>query len=349
MLSAIASACLTPSDVPVVRQRLTIGIGAVSGNTAGLITAKEVGLFEARGLDVEFADFARSTSCVTAMISGQVAMCAGVGGVPLIHAVLAGAELRGVAALVDTMPYSVVADPAITAVSQLRGKRIGITTFGSSSDFAARALLAGAGLQPDDVTILTIGPQRVRFAALEAGRIDATLVTPPITGLARARGLRILIDLPNLGLDYPHSLVVVTTGMSQDHPETIREVLAAIVEGVRYFKTHRDEGMRILARYLEVEDPGMTAEAYGFLSGIISETLHVSASGMQTVLDGLATTNPAARKADPEDFLERRFLREPQAGGLHEDHAGRTPPDPFGVARIRKKAGEAARATPPAR
>lgn len=317
-LLAAASPGQTLAERRAVPERLVVGMAADGGGNVGLVTAKELGLFEARGLDVEFTEVSTSTLCLSAMISGHVAICAGVGGVPLVYAVLAGAELAGIAALVDTMTFSFVGSPEITTMAQLKGRRVGINRLGGAAEFAIRYVLADAGLAPSDVEIFQAGRQPARLAALEAGSIQATVMSPPAAFVARELGFTLLVDVASLGLDYPHNLLIATRAMSREHPQTTRRFLEAAVEGTRYFKTHREAGRRILGRYMGLDQTEVLAETYDFFARVIADVPLVSSTGMQILLTAMGRTNPAAAQAGPNDFLEMRFVREMQERGLLE-------------------------------
>jgi len=288
--------------------KLRVGVAGIEPAMAGLWMAKEAGFFVKEGLEIEFVFFSSGTEGVQALVAGDLAVMA-VGGPSAIRAVLAGAELVWIAELLGTMPYTLFAAPEITTPADLRGRRLGISKFGSSSDFAARYMLARLGLDAArDVTILQLGDHGVRFAALRAGSIDATVFFPPETLIARRLGLRELADTTSLGLKYPHEELVVSRSFLRKQPDTIRRLLKALIRGTHYFKTHPEEGIRCLAEYLKTEDAEALAETYRVYAHLIPMKPLPTLEGIQMVLKEIE--DPRARRAKPEDFVDLRLVRE---------------------------------------
>jgi ABC-type nitrate/sulfonate/bicarbonate transport system substrate-binding protein len=292
-----------------------VGIAAIAAGPAGILTAAELDLFAARGLDVDFTQFNSATLCVSAMLSGQIPVCVGVAGVVVINAVLAGAQIRGIAAMVDTIPYSLVVSPAIRTPRDLAGKRIGINRPGASADYALRFALVRLGIDPRDVVFVAIGEQPQRLAALQAGSIDGAMIAPPGALTALHAGFRSLLDLHRLGLRYPHNLVVARSEFISARPDVIRRFLEAVAEGTYRFKADRGLGIRVLGPYLGVKDPADLDGTYALFAETLADPPVVADEGMKTLLSALAETNPALAGAQPADFLDMRFVRELQASG----------------------------------
>ena len=287
---------------------LSVGVAGIEPGMAGLWMAKEANFFVKEGLDVEFIFFSSGTDGVQALVAGDVAVMA-VGGPSAIRAVLAGAELVCIAELLGTMPYTLFAAPKIAAPADLRGKRLGISKFGGSSDFAARYMLARLGLDAaKDVTILQLGDHGVRLAALRAGSIDATVFFPPETLIARRLGLRELADTSSLGLKYPHEELVVSRSFLREQPDTVRRLLKAVIRGTHYFKTHPEDGIRCLAEYLKTEDAEALAETYRVYAHLIPVKPIPTLEGIQMVLKEI--DDPRSRRAKPEEFVDLRLVRE---------------------------------------
>src|SRR5207253_6016558 len=121
---------------------------------------------------------------------------------------------------------------------QLKGGKIAISRFGSSSDFAARYILTRLGVEP--VKEAT-GNQCERLSALLSGAVDGALIDAPNTLLARQQGFRQLADASILGLTYPHNNIAMTDRFIREEPETVMSFVRAFVEGVAYYKTHKAE------------------------------------------------------------------------------------------------------------
>ncbi len=295
---------------------LRVGVTAVGASDAGLLMAKDAGFFKDQGLNVEFVFFPNSVAGMQALVAGQMPVVA-FGGVALIHAVLAGAEIAAIAELMSTLPYTLVVLPEIARPADLKGKRLAINRYGTIADVALRFALTTLGLDPKrDVTMVQMNEQSLRLAALQSRSIDGTVISPPGNVVARKLGFRELIDVERLGWKHPTSMVVVSKEMIQKRPETLRRVLTAVALGTQAFKTRRDEGIQVLRKYLKIDDGEVLAETYAVFSKLMNEKPYGSPEGMQMALDEVGKDNPRAKTVKPQDFFDMRFVRELDEGGL---------------------------------
>jgi NitT/TauT family transport system substrate-binding protein len=301
-------------DQPQAGVQLRVGLAGIEPGMGGLWMAKEAGFLAKEGLDVEFVFFSSGTEGVQALVAGDPAVMS-VGGPPLINAMVAGADIVLIAELLGTTPYTLFAAPNIHAPSDLKGKRIGVSKFGSGADFAIRYALGKLGLNPTkDLTFLQLGEQAMRLAALRAGNIDATVFTPPETLIARRLGYRELMDMSRLGMKYPHEVLGVSRAFFREHPDRLRGLLKALVRGTQYFKTHPEDGIRCLGKYLQMEDTQALTETYKYISQLIPAKPLPSLEGIQMVLDQV--DNPRSQQLKPMDFVDLRMVRELDESGF---------------------------------
>jgi NitT/TauT family transport system substrate-binding protein len=315
-LANLACAGDTASDRSSGKVRLSVGLGAVAGGTGGVYAAADLALFSSRNLDVDFRNFNNTSLCVSAMLSNQLSICGAVSGIVLVNANLAGADLKAIGVMVDTMPFRLMVSSRIRVPADLVGKRLGITRPGASTDHAVRLGLARVGIDPMDVDIVSVGEQPQRVAALLAGSIDGTVLSPPGSLQAESEGVRILSDLSALGMPYPHSLILARTDFLREQPEVVSRFLEAVAEGTFRFKADRDLGLRVLARHLGVTDAKDLEATYEMFARTIADSPVVSQEGMAALLAELAQTNSALAAAQPDDFLDMRLARELQQSGV---------------------------------
>jgi NitT/TauT family transport system substrate-binding protein len=154
-------------------EKITIAFSSVSANMAPLWITQERGFFRKYGLDVQLVFIESGSTTVQSLISKEVAF-AQMAGAGVLQSRLRGSDVVMIAGFLNTMDYQLMVDKSITRPDQLKGKIMAVSRFGSSSDFATRYALDKFGLVPErDVTILEIGTQPARFAALESGKIQA--------------------------------------------------------------------------------------------------------------------------------------------------------------------------------
>jgi NitT/TauT family transport system substrate-binding protein len=295
-----------------------IGYGSLTDNNLGLWVAKEAGLFEQQGLDVtDFPLIEGGTLSIQALIGGDIQfVLAGTSGI--IVADLGGADLVRVAGASNKFEFALLAVPEIRTGAELRGKRVGISRFGSSSDFAARTALQYLGLDPErDVTILQIGGTAARVGAMQSGSIEAAPEIAPALLTAKKLGFNMLLDLAQIGVPYQVGPISTTRALINESPETVRRVVRGYLAGIHRMKTDKAFAMSVSSRYMQVDDPEVLAESWEhFALGSIPEVPYITDDGIQPVLTELAQTNPAAAAATPSQFYDNRFLKEAEESGF---------------------------------
>jgi NitT/TauT family transport system substrate-binding protein len=257
------------------------------------------------------------STTVQNLISKEVAF-AQMAGAGAIQSRLRGSDVVMIAGFLNTLDYQLMVDKSITRPDQLKGKIMAVSRFGSSSDFATRYALEKYGLVPEkDVTILEIGSQPARFAALEAGRIQAAMVAVPLTLKAKALGFQSLADLQMLGLEYQHTGLATTQALIKSRPDLVRNIMKAYVEGIHYFKTHRAESLAILANYLKAADGDVLTEVYEDIGiALIPQKPYPTLRGIAVMLRELATKDPKIKVARPEEFVDLTFIKELDSSGF---------------------------------
>src|SRR6266542_1280575 len=209
----LASLVLLTLAAPTAAQlrKLNIAYTATSPYQAVLIIAKEAGIFKKHGLDPQLILTPGGSLGFQAMMGGDVAMVLADGS-SAVTSNLAGAVVI-IASFLNTFPYSLISIPEVKKVDQLVGGKVAISRFGSATDVSVRMSLAKVGLNPDtDVTILQIGTQTTRFAALQSKQVQATIITPPFTLTARKHGYNTLVDMAQLNI--PFELTALLTRRS---------------------------------------------------------------------------------------------------------------------------------------
>ena len=200
LTSVLLLALTTPAGAQL--RKLNIAYTATSPYQAALIIAKEAGIFKKHGLDPQLILTPGGSLGFQAMMGGDVAMVLADGS-SAVTSNLAGADVVIIASFLNTFPYSLISIPEVKKVDQLVGGKVAISRFGSATDVSVRMSLAKVGLNPDkDVTILQIGTQTTRFAALQSKQVQATIITPPFTLTARKQGYNTLVDMAQLNIPF---------------------------------------------------------------------------------------------------------------------------------------------------
>jgi len=179
------------------------------------------------------------------------------------------------------------------------------------------------GLNPDkDVTILQVGGQTERFAALKGGTVDGTVVIPPLSGAAQRLGYNALINMTELGIPYPQEGVVVSRQMIGSRRETIIRFLKAYIEGVKELKTDKEFAISVMAKHLRL-DRKKDREALedSFKEVVIEQMLKIPSINLEAIkvgLDLLGKDKPARASSNPRDYVDGTLMQELVKSGFTE-------------------------------
>ncbi|HMF51769.1 MAG TPA: ABC transporter substrate-binding protein [Candidatus Saccharimonadales bacterium] len=318
--AATALFCLLfyPASLPAQSQKtLLLGLASISGGIETLYVTKKIGAFKRNGLDVDFLLLQGGSQALQVLLSGDIKLISGGGGTAAQRARFKGAGNLLVATYTPTMPYSLYVSSKIQDAKRLKGAKIAISRFGSSSDFAARFMVTRLGLDPSkDVTIMQIGNQRERMSALLSGSVEGSVVDAPNTLIARQQGFVELADASKLGLTYPHNNIATTDRFIREEPQTVFGFLRAFVEGIAYYRTHKAESIQMIKEFLRVSDNAIAEEAYEYYSRITPAKPYPTTEGVRGVLEEIALTEPAIKNAKLEQFVDPSFIAKLDQSGF---------------------------------
>jgi len=305
----------------VIAEPLRVGIPGLSAEFAPVWAANDRGLLKKYGFESEIIAMQGGTQLAQAVIGASIPIAV-MGGAYLTAAVR-GADLVMIATHMDKFPYSLIVKPNIKRVEDLKGTKLAISRFGSSSDAGLRVALQKLGLNPDkDVTILQVGGQTERFAALKGGTVDGTVVIPPLSGAAQRLGYNALINMTELGIPYPQEGVVVSRQMIGSRRETIIRFLKAYIEGVKELKTDKEFAIAVMAKHLRL-DRKKDREALedSFKEVVIEQMLKIPSINLEAIkvgLDLLGKDKPAGASSNPRDYVDGSLMQELVKSGFTE-------------------------------
>jgi NitT/TauT family transport system substrate-binding protein len=295
--------------------RINIGYSAISGDALPAWVAKDAGIYEKNGLDVQLVFFTGGTTAVMALVSADTPI-AQLAGPAVVNSVMAGSDATLIAGGVTSLNYYLLSRAEIKTPEQLKGGSVAISRFGSSSDFIARYALSKIGLAPGkDVTIVQIGSTTARVDAAIAGRVSATVVQPPASIIAQKRGMNILADLPKLGLVYQHTAAATTKKYIREHPDIVRRFARSQVEAVHRIYTDKNASIKALARFIgqSVDRDVLEKTWENLLSeAVLPRKQYPSVEGLKTIL----ASEPKGKSFKPEDFFDATFVRELDQSGF---------------------------------
>jgi ABC-type nitrate/sulfonate/bicarbonate transport system substrate-binding protein len=256
------------------------------------------------------------------MMSGDVDL-GQLTGAPGVAANLRGADIVYIAMTDDTMGYQIATRRDIKSPAELKGKRLGISRFASSSDFGTRTLLKRLGIDPKEVTILQIGNETERLAALKSGTIDGSVFNAPFGSVAKKFNFNILADAGALGIAYFNTGMCGSAKVLQKNEGRILNFMRAYLEAIKIFKTEPEYTLKALAQFSRVNDQELLKEAYEYNKNKIPDIPYPSVSAMQAVIDPLVEADPKLGKIDAKNYISDRFLKKLEEEGFVKKLMGR--------------------------
>ncbi|HTH96482.1 MAG TPA: ABC transporter substrate-binding protein [Stellaceae bacterium] len=288
------------ADTPPESKAVRLAITVPSTTYLPIYVAEKEGFFKQEGLDVTVTNFRGGSDLTRAIVAGSIDVGCGAPD-SVIAAIQAGQDIKVFYGGFTQTPFEWYAEKSAKTLADLKGKPIGITRFGSSTDALTRMVLTKAGLNPKtDVRITQGGGSSERLAALDAGQIAAGPFEPPFSFIAAERGYNLVAKMSDLMPDYPMQSFFAANAYIKSHPETLKRLLKAFVLAVRFSKQHKDEATQILVAATKI-DPAYGARTYdAVIGGFREDGLLASDSGLKAFM-ALGVSSGAFQKAWPLD------------------------------------------------
>jgi NitT/TauT family transport system substrate-binding protein len=272
-------------------------------------------LWRKHQLDVELIYLRGGSRTVSALIGGSIDFCLG-SDLGVTIGILQGAPLMRLGVTTNTIGYSIVTQPSIKSVRDLKGKVLGITPGRDAAYARLVKILRENGMDPaKDVTFLTVGDggPAARVAALSAGVIHASMFTPPSDLISEKAGMKILakIDVANVG-----GGVNTTRSFLQNNRPVGARFLKGYMEGIQYLKSHKHESLKIFAKYVRNSDMTILANLYEEIATRVEPTLRPHPEAVRALIDLAALDYPQAVKLTEKDNWDLSLIDEIQRSGF---------------------------------
>jgi NitT/TauT family transport system substrate-binding protein len=299
-------------------KKIRVGVPSVGMGNIIIFVTKEGRLFEKYGLDAEVITVMGSGIGSKALISGNLDIIP-IATPTVIAANLAGADMAILAHTMPAVVHALMVRPEIKKPEDLKGKKIGVSSLGSLTDFLVRSIAKKKGLNPDrDITLVTTGGSDTeRVMALKAGAVEATAVSHPGYGLARKMGYSMLWDSAK-ELNYPWMEITTRRAAIKSDRELITNYMKAHLEGIALFKTNRDFGIKVIKKYLKTSDDDLVNESYDIFSKMFLPTPYPNHPGMKISYEYVAMTrnDNEVWNHKPEAFTDSSFVAELDKSGF---------------------------------
>ena len=306
--TAILAACLTlaiDATTAAAQSKVLISAPSKSLSWFPVHLAREKGFYRAEGLELDYVVM-KPQVALQALIAGDVDYTTALGST--IRAALRNVPLRVVMTIADKPLFALIARPEIRSVEDLKGKLLGISSFGASTDTYARALLRRFKLTPNqDVKILALGGGGNRIAAMETGAIDAALIEAPYNVMLERKGFRKILFVGDV---IPSPLAGFGTRLEKIHkqPDEIRRLVRATLRGIQYAKANQRESIRSIMKWADMSEE-LADGSYEMAASSWSATGAASAPGLQTAMEEIRTELKLDAAPDPARAFDWSFVQ----------------------------------------
>jgi len=317
MLSGLLIFVFSWAAPALAADRVRIGYSSISGAYTPIWVAHDAGYFAKEGLQDDIVLIPSGTQLAQVTVAGEIDI-GSLNGSSAIAAALQGADLKIIGNSGNKMVFSLYVRPEIKSVEQLKGKKIGVTRFGSAPDISVRYALRKYNINPDrDLTLIQLGFMATVAGGLQGGSIDGGVVSPPTQFAVDKAGFKELINITDMNFAFPNPALVAVGSIIRSKPDVINRFMRAYVRGMHRARTDPAFTYKSMAKYTKIEDAAVLQKAYEFyMSKVLEKAPAINMTGVQNVLDDLVKTVPAARNAKPEQFVDMRFLDTLEKGGL---------------------------------
>ncbi len=316
--SFVLTSLLPNPSYVAAAEKINASYGAISGSMAPIWVAKEARLFDKQGLDLNLVYIPGGPRSIMSLIGNSVQFV-NHSGMPALEAYARGADTAMIASSFNQLEHAVMAPNTITSVEQLRGKVLGISAVGSLTDIILREALRLRGISDKEVTVIAVGDEGARLNSLQSGRVQAAIISGVQRLAATRMGFHPVIDLAKLPLEVAGSSILARRSYLAQNPEIALKFLKAWVEGVFLFKAKREFSIGVLKKYVANPDPEVLTRIYELNKQQLSTKPLPYVHVVKSMIQLLARTRPDLPQANPEGFVEPRFMKELETSGFFED------------------------------
>jgi NitT/TauT family transport system substrate-binding protein len=304
-ISLAASAPLTP---------MRLLYPSFSGSWATTWIAKEAGYFANEGLDIELIRVGGSTRMVAAMLGGSAPIIQA-GASAALAATAAGSDVVIIGSTGTVSPFHLMARPEIKQPADLKGKKAGITTFGSTSDQIVRIALKKFNLEPNkDVALLSFGAQPEAFAALQSGAVQVAALSFPLYPKAAKLGMRELVKFSDLGVEDINGTVITTRSFIAQHRDTALRFLRAFTRGMHRYRTDKEFSKQVLSKYGKINDDEILEGTWQDYAHTIQKSPRPSMKAIQFLVENQFQGKKTLPK--PEQFVDTSLVEQLEKSGF---------------------------------
>jgi NitT/TauT family transport system substrate-binding protein len=299
-------------------KRIAVAYSAISATQTGFYLAKDAGIFEKHGLYVDPVYVAGGSRVAQAIIAGEFTLA--LAGGNIVNANLAGGDIVIIGGVVNVPSFYLFVQPAIKRQEDLKGKALGITRYGASTDGSLRLLLKKWGMEPDrDVKIIQMGGQPEILAGMQAGVVQGGILSSPGDYKAKKAGFAMLANFAKEGIAYPTTSLVSTRSTVKKDRETVKRYLMAYSEAVDRLFRDKELAVKVIGKWTRTQDRETLESSYEYATNFIERPPRLPYKAIETMVAQTAETDPRAKGRKAEEFIDATFYNELEKSGFFKD------------------------------
>jgi ABC-type nitrate/sulfonate/bicarbonate transport system substrate-binding protein len=312
--SGAAASAGTDSRAPLSATKLRYAISVSSGLQVLPELAVRAGYFKEEGLDVTVNQIPGTPQVIAALNNGEIDMSSN------DSTAIAQAHLNGVPNFIVAVPvtkpaFDLMVPASITKPEQLAGKTIAISKLCDNNCVQISQALETWGLKPQkDVAFLPLNDFPGSYAGLTSGQVAGAMLAPPFNFQAQKAGYHSLADFTQLPVNYPGAAVQTVQRFASAHPDTLVAALRAYVKAVRRYKADKAFVVDVYRTFLKSDDTEVLGQTWDYYQRLMQPDPTPSVDGIKFVLEQQLTDVPAAKTANPADFINTSYIKQAMAG-----------------------------------
>jgi len=296
-------------------KRIAAGYSAISATQTGFYLAKDAKIFDKYGLNVDPVYVAGGSRMAQAIIAGEFPLA--LAGGNIVNVNLAGGDIVVIGGVVNVPSFYLFTQGAIKKNEDLKGKTLGVTRYGASTDVSLRAFLKKHGLEPDrEVKILAMGGQPEILAGMQAGVIQGGILSSPGDFKAKKAGFSMLANFAKEGIDYPTTSLVSTRSTIKKDRDTVKRFLMSYSEAVDRLFRDNQLGMKTIGKWTRTQDRETLESAYDYATNFIERPPHLPVKAIDNIFASMLETDPKAKGHKAEEFMDSSIYNELEASGF---------------------------------
>jgi NitT/TauT family transport system substrate-binding protein len=294
---------------------LRVAYSSISGSAVVTWLAVDKGLFSKNNLDVELI-YVAGSQAMQSLLSGTTPI--GIQGIEPVFRVNAhGSDTVMLLGVVTKPPFSIIVRPEIKDYRELKGKPMGITRYGSSTDMLLRLSLEKWGFKPEvDVPILQMGGVPPILAGMQSKKIFGGPLSLPTLARAKQEGYRELADVADLVPDYQVAGVVTRRAFIRQQPDAVRGFIKAIAEATATFRNEPGYVKKVMRERLKIDDPMVVEETQKNYPRYMPQVPYPTRTGIAVIKSFLERNEPALRQLSIDDQIDIQLVRELEQSGF---------------------------------